>query len=112
MHVKPFRAVRTAEAPAIKTRGPRSMRRVGGACSATRHPFGPAWRVTPALRSSARGGCAPPSSRRPAAATTRGASFDDLGGAGEDRWRDGEAEFVRGLQIDDQLEFRRLLNWQ
>jgi hypothetical protein len=37
-------------------------------------------------------------------------SFDDLVGAGEDRWRDGEAEFLRGLEIDDQLEPCRLLN--
>src|SRR5437764_731539 len=66
----------------------------------------------PASPSAARGARRPPSSRPPAKASARGVSFNDLGGAGEDRWRDGEAEFLRGLQIDDQLEFRRLLNWQ
>jgi hypothetical protein len=39
-------------------------------------------------------------------------SFDDLVGAGEDRWRDGEAERLRSLEINDQLEFGRLLDWQ
>jgi hypothetical protein len=39
-------------------------------------------------------------------------SFDDLVGAGEDCWRDREAEFLRGLEIDDQLEFGRLLHGQ
>ena len=29
------------------------------------------------------------------------ALLDDLVGAGEDRWRHGETERVRGLQIDD-----------
>src|SRR5882672_5674736 len=37
-------------------------------------------------------------------------SFDDLVGAGEDRWRDGEAERLGGLEIDHQLEGRRLLD--
>src|SRR5439155_17396239 len=50
--------------------------------------------------------------RRPAAAPTRGASFDDLVGAGEDRWRDGEAERPGGLEIDDQLECGWLLHRQ
>jgi hypothetical protein len=31
-------------------------------------------------------------------------SFDDLVGAGEDRRRHGEAERLRDLEIDDQLE--------
>src|SRR5215469_7620834 len=35
--------------------------------------------------------------------------FDDLVGAGEDRGRDRQAEFTRGLQVDHQLERRRLL---
>src|SRR5690349_3929004 len=38
--------------------------------------------------------------------------FDDLVGAGEDRWRHGEAKRLRGLEIDDQLELGRLLDWQ
>ena len=47
--------------------------------------------------------------RRRAGASTRAASFDDLVGAGEDRLRDGQAERLGGLEIDDQLEFCRLL---
>src|SRR6266446_9957590 len=47
-----------------------------------------------------------------AAAGVRGGSFDDLVGAGEDRWRHGEAERLGGLEIDDQLESRRLLDRQ
>src|SRR5437667_1696388 len=39
-------------------------------------------------------------------------SFDDLVGAGEDRWWDRQAERRGGLEIDDQLEFRRLLDRQ
>ena len=39
-------------------------------------------------------------------------SLDDLVGAGKDRWRDREAESLRGLQIDDQLEIGRLLDRQ
>src|SRR5216683_2561471 len=38
--------------------------------------------------------------------------LDDLVGAGEDRWRDGEAESLGGREIDDQLECRRLLDRQ
>src|ERR1700738_3016328 len=41
-----------------------------------------------------------------------GVSFDDLVGAGEDGWRDGEAERRGGFEINDQLEFRWLLDWQ
>jgi hypothetical protein len=37
-------------------------------------------------------------------------SFDYLIGAGEDRLRDGEAERLRGREVDDQLEFGRLLD--
>src|SRR5216683_6321581 len=42
----------------------------------------------------------------------RGVSFDHLVGLGEDRWRDGEAERLRSLEIDDQLERGRLHDWQ
>src|SRR6516164_2753996 len=39
-------------------------------------------------------------------------SFDDLVGAGEDRWRDRQAGLLRCLQVDHQLEFGRLLDRQ
>jgi len=39
------------------------------------------------------------------------ASFDHLVGAGEQRGWLTEAEHFRGLEIDDQLEFSRLLDW-
>jgi hypothetical protein len=39
-------------------------------------------------------------------------SFDCLVSLGEDQGRHGEAEGLRGLQIDRQLEFGRLLDWQ
>ena len=38
-------------------------------------------------------------------------SFDDLIGACEDRLRHGEAERLRCLEIDDQLEFGWLFDW-
>jgi hypothetical protein len=38
--------------------------------------------------------------------------FDDLVGAGEDRWRHGQPERFGGLEIDDQLEVGRLVDGQ
>src|SRR5215207_6218961 len=40
------------------------------------------------------------------------ASFDHLVGAGEERGRNGEAERFGGLQVEDELKFRRLLDGQ
>jgi ribonuclease VapC len=65
---------------------------------------------SPASSSAARGRRAPRSSHRPAAASTRGVSFDHLVGAGEDRWRDRQAERLRRLQVGDEVEFYRLLD--
>src|SRR6516165_2168965 len=42
----------------------------------------------------------------------RGISFDDLVGAGEDRWRDPQAERLSSLEIDHQLEGCTLLDRQ
>ena len=39
-------------------------------------------------------------------------SFDDLVGAGEDRWRDRQAERLGSREVDDQLECRWLLHRQ
>src|SRR5258708_9805765 len=39
-------------------------------------------------------------------------SLDHLVGAGEERGRHGEAEGLRGLEIDHELEARRLFDWQ
>jgi len=66
----------------------------------------------PASPSAARAGRAPQSSRRLAGASTRAASFDDLVGADEDRWRHGEAECFGSFEIDDQLEPGRPLDRQ
>jgi hypothetical protein len=37
--------------------------------------------------------------------------FDHIVGMGEDIWRDFEAECLRGLKIDDELEAGGLFNW-
>jgi hypothetical protein len=50
-----------------------------------------------------------PGSGQQAAAELRVPSFDDLVGAGEDQGRDRQAEHLGSLQVDDQLECRRLL---
>ena len=39
-------------------------------------------------------------------------TFDHLVGAAEQRERDGEAERLGGLEVDDQLDFRGLLDRQ
>jgi len=39
-------------------------------------------------------------------------SFNHLVGAGQDRWRDGKAKHLCGLQVDYQLECGRLLHRQ
>jgi hypothetical protein len=40
---------------------------------------------------------------------SRGHSLDDLVDTREDRGRDREAELIRGLEVDDEVEFNRLL---
>jgi hypothetical protein len=40
------------------------------------------------------------------------ALFDDFVGADEDRRRDRQAEFLRGLEVDNEVELHRPLNWQ
>ena len=46
------------------------------------------------------------------ASTSPAASFDDLVSAGEKGRRDREAEHFRGFEVDDELEFGRLLDGQ
>src|SRR3974390_2454366 len=38
--------------------------------------------------------------------------FDHLVGGGEQRWRHGQAERLGGLEVDHQLETRRLFDWE
>ena len=38
--------------------------------------------------------------------------LDDLIGGGQQRFRDGEAEGLGGLEVDDEFELGRELNWQ
>ena len=38
--------------------------------------------------------------------------LDHLVGRGQQRFRDGKPERLRRFEVDDQLEFGRLLDWQ
>ena len=38
-------------------------------------------------------------------------SLDDLAGAGEDRWRDRQAERLGGLEIDNQIGQESTKGW-
>ena len=49
---------------------------------------------------------------RPNAPQQKAPLFDHLVGNSEERRRHGEAERLRGLEIDDQIEFGRLHEWQ
>jgi hypothetical protein len=49
---------------------------------------------------------------RRSVAARRAAPFDHLIGATEQRQRNGKAERLGGLEVDDQLDFRRLHNRQ
>ena len=48
----------------------------------------------------------------PSSVTNSRRSFDHLIGAPEQRQRHGEAKSLRGLEVDDQLDLRGLLDWQ
>src|SRR5262245_48871534 len=52
--------------------------------------------------------------KRPLAVETPdvAASADDLGGLEEEGWRNGEAERLSSLEVNDEVERRRLLYWQ
>jgi hypothetical protein len=61
--------------------------------------------ATPAAAPAPRAATPPP--RYQALRWTYGASFDNLVGAEQEKFRNGEADRLRGLQIDDKLKFGR-----
>ena len=48
----------------------------------------------------------------PYAPQQRASLFNNLVGAGEQRLRHGEPEGLGGLEVDGEIEFGRILNWQ